>query len=338
MDIENKTGISKCGRRAFLQNLIAAQLSITWGSLFVGCSEREMRAETFIGKADSYSVELASLIRSGLRELGVTGEEIRGKCILLKANIVEPHKGLDHIVTNPAVVSAAAEAFLSMGAARIIVAEASGHYRDTYLALEISGFDRIFAAPKITFVDLNYDEWWTTPNVGLATSLRSFVFPSTLKQADWIVSMPKLKTHHWAGATMSMKNLFGILPGVFYGWPKNILHVEGIDKAIIDINSTLRPHFAIVDGIVGMEGDGPIMGTPKKAGVIVMGRNLPAVDATCARLMGINPNKIKYLAEAGGVLGPINESLILQRGEKWQSSRTDFKLLDKIQAHRGLRL
>jgi uncharacterized protein (DUF362 family) len=80
------------------------------------------------------------------------------------------------------------------------------------------------------------------------------------------------------------------------------------------------------------------MGTAKKAGVLVMGRNLPAVDATSARIMGINPHKIKYLAAADGKLGRIASSQIHQRGERWQSVRTDFQLLEYIQAHAGLRL
>jgi uncharacterized protein (DUF362 family) len=158
---------------------------------------------------------------------------------------------------------------------------------------------------------------------GNATKLETFTVPATLAQVDWIVSMPKMKTHHWAGVTLSMKNLFGVLPGIFYGWPKNVLHVQGIHKSIIDLNATLRPHFTIVDGIVGMEGDGPIMGTPKGAGVIAMGRNLPAVDATCARIMGVNPRKVKYLSKAAKMLGPIKDSLILQRGEDWRLLRPD---------------
>jgi uncharacterized protein (DUF362 family) len=336
MNREKKPGISLYGRRAFLRNIIAAHLGAAFGGLFLGCGKG--MTGTFIGKADSYGADLASLMRAGLRELGVSEAEIRGKRILLKANIIEPHKGFEHIVTNPAVVAAAAETFLGMGAAKIIVGEAPGHIRDTYQALEESGFDSIFSNHRIVFADLNYDEWWITANTGQATGLRSFVFPLTLKQVDWIVSMPKLKTHHWAGVTISMKNLFGTLPGVFYGWPKNILHNAGIDGAIFDINSTLRPHFAIVDGIVGMEGDGPIMGTAKKAGVLVMGRNLPAVDATSARIMGIDPHKIKYLAAADGKLGPIANSQICQHGERWQSVRTDFQLLKYIQAHTGLRL
>ena len=84
-----------------------------------------------------------------------------------------------------------------------------------------------------------------------------------LKRADLVVSLPKLKTHHWAGVTLAMKNLFGVMPGVAYGWPKNVLHHAGIPGSILDINAAVKPALAIVDGIVGMEGDGPIMGTPK---------------------------------------------------------------------------
>jgi uncharacterized protein (DUF362 family) len=325
-------------RRRFLRTITAAPIGIACAPFFNACDTKRLRAETFIAKASGYAGNIAGLLLSGLRELGISQPEIVGKRILLKVNIVEPHRGAEHIVTNPAVVFAAAEAFLKLGAEKIIVAEGAGHCRDTYEILEESGFDAIFNHSRIAFADLNYDDWHQVANVGGRTNLRSFIFPATLKQADWIISMPKLKTHHWAGVTASMKNFFGILPGSFYGWPKNVLHRAGIGESIFDINATLRPHFAIVDGIVGMEGDGPIMGSPKQAGVLVMGKNLTAVDATCARLMGINPLKIGYLADADNRLGPVKDSFIAQRGETWESVRADFQLLDYIEAHRGLRL
>ena len=87
-----------------------------------------------------------------------------------------------------------------------------------------------------------------------------------------------------------------------------------------------------------MEGDGPIMGTPKPAGVIVMGRDLPAVDATAARIMGIDPLKVAYLRAAHGGPATIAAENILQRGESIAAVRTDFELLDFIPAHQGLRL
>jgi uncharacterized protein (DUF362 family) len=158
--------------------------------------------------------------------------------------------------------------------------------------------------------------------------LDQLALPATLLRADLIVSLPKLKTHHWAGVTLSMKNFFGVMPGCYYGWPKNVLHHAGIPQSILDINATVRPHLAIVDGIIGMEGDGPIMGTPRTSGVLVMGTNLPAVDASAARLMGIDPARVSYLAAASGRLGPIAANHIAQRGETIAPLVQPFQLLD----------
>ena len=58
---------------------------------------------------------------------------------------------------------------------------------------------------------------------------------------------------------------------------------------IADLHSSVPRRFTLVDGIVGMEGNGPIQGKPKPAGVLVAGRDMPAVDATCCRIMGIDP-------------------------------------------------
>jgi uncharacterized protein (DUF362 family) len=79
------------------------------------------------------------------------------------------------------------------------------------------------------------------------------------------------------------------------------------------------------------------MGSPKPAGVLIMGRNFPAVDATCTRIMGIDPRRVRYLADAWR-LGPISETEIVQVGEPLTAVRTDFQLLKKIPAHRGLRM
>ncbi len=186
----------------------------------------------------------------------------------------------------------------------------------------------VLAESRLEFIDLNHDDVVLVPNRFGQTALPHLALPATLMQFDWIVSLPKMKTHHWAGVTLSMKNLFGVMPGIYYGWPKNVLHHAGIAQSILDINAAVRPHLAIVNGIIGMEGDGPIMGTPKRAGVLVMGTNLPAVDATCARLMKIDPTRIEYLAGASGRLGPIAENHIEQRGEPIAALAQPFRLLD----------
>ncbi len=291
-------------------------------------NERGRREAVLIAKAPSYDAPLWTTVSDGLAELGITREHVRGKRILLKPNLVETARGLSHINTNPAVILAAAEAFRRLDAREIVVAEGQGHRRDSWLVLDESGMGKAIDEARLPFVDLNHDDIETVPNAGRWTNLSHFYLPKTLLAADWIVSVPKLKTHHWAGVTCAMKNLFGVMPGIVYGWPKNVLHYAGIHKSILDINATVKPHLAIVDGIVGMEGDGPIMGTPKPVGCLVMGRNLPAVDATCVRLMDLNPRSIAYLTEASGRLGAIQEQNIAQRGESIAGLRTRFTILE----------
>ena len=186
----------------------------------------------------------------------------------------------------------------------MIVAEGPGHRRDNEYLLSASGLYDVIKEHRVRYVDLNTDDVRPTPLRSSFTDLKQLYLPETLYNADVLVSMPKLKTHHWAGVTLSLKNMFGVVPGVVYGWPKNILHWQGIDKSILDINSSLPlPQFAIVDGIVGMEGNGPLQGQAKNAGVLIFGDDLVAVDATAARLMKIEPQKVQYLAKAEEFLG-----------------------------------
>ena len=318
----------------------AAGLSIGSGLLLV--PKRYLRmpqhAEAFVAKVDHYQLDVANAITRGIAELGVSPQELKGKRILLKPNLVETASGAPHINTHPLVLRGAIEAFLKLGASAVMVAEGPGHRRDTLAVYEESGLADVLTEDHIPFHDLNYITGYDLPNAGRQSRLKTLTFPGLFKEVDWVVSVAKMKTHHWAGVTLSMKNLFGVMPGIYYGWPKNVLHHVGIENSILDINATLKPHFAIVDGIVGMEGDGPIMGDPKRVGVLVMGRNLAAVDATCCRIMGIDPYQVSYLERADNWLGPILEKSIEQRGETIRAVRTNFNLIETIPAHRGLRL
>ncbi|WP_435011143.1 DUF362 domain-containing protein [Tundrisphaera lichenicola] len=290
--------------------------------------EARWRADVVVACAGSYDVDLVGVIRDGLAELGLGRAWARGKSILLKPNLVEPSRTAPQVNTHPWVVRAVADVFRSWDAREVFVAEGQGHCRDTGFVLEQSGLGPVLEESGLEFVDLNHDDVFEVPNRRGFTGLRSLYLPSTLRRADLVVSLPKMKTHHWAGVTLAMKNLFGVMPGVAYGWPKNVLHKAGISGSILDINAAVKPSLAIVDGIVGMEGDGPIMGTPVASGVLVMGANLPAVDATAARLMGLDPRRIPYLAEASGRLGPIADRHIRQRGESIDRLARTFAILD----------
>jgi len=283
------------------------------------------RANVTIVKADSYSHDLAGRIMEGIIECGL---DVRGKSVLLKPNFVEfdPNTCIN---TDVAVVAAALEVFQTMGAADVHIGEGPGHRRDTYAMAELTRYRTEIPDFDDVFVDLNRDDVTDiVPLSGPFAGRPEFFFPNSVLGADLIVSLAKMKTHHWAGATLSMKNYFGLVPGSIYGWPKNELHYIGIPKAIVELSRVFGPKsFAIVDGIVGMEGNGPIQGTRKQVGALVMGGDLPAVDATCCRIMGIDPAKVEYLQLASDVLGVTDESRIEQRGERISSLHTNFELI-----------
>jgi uncharacterized protein (DUF362 family) len=290
--------------------------------------EAGLRANVLIARAGSYDEDLETILRAGMRELGLGPSFVKGKSVLLKPNLVEPARGQPQINTHPAVVRATAAVFRQWQAREVFVAEGQGHCRDSHYVLDESGLGEVLAEARLEFVDLNHDDVVNVHNTFRLTRLTNLMLPLTLRRADVIVSMPKMKTHHWAGVTLSLKNLFGVMPGVCYGWPKNVLHHAGIPESILDIAAAVRPDLAIVDGIIGMEGDGPIMGNSRLSGVVVMGTNLPAVDATCTRLMGLNPWRIAYLVGASGRLGPVAEAHITQRGETISSLVQPYRLLD----------
>jgi uncharacterized protein (DUF362 family) len=281
--------------------------------------------------AAAYSGELGDVIARGLTLLGVS---VRGMRVLLKPNLVEYETG-SMINTHPMVVVGAIDAFRRAGAAEVVVAEGPGHRRDTEYLLTASGLADHLRELNVPFVDLNLDDVRPARLRSRFTGLDELMLPAEVLRSDFVVSMAKLKTHHWAGMTAGMKNLFGVVPGACYGWPKNLLHVRGIDESIVDLTATVRPGLAIVDAIVAMEGDGPIMGKPRAMGFLAMGTDLVAVDSTCARIIGLDPRKMGYLRSASMFLGNADPQRISQRGEPVRRYATTFDVNESL---RSLRL
>src|SRR5277367_363807 len=254
-----------------------------------------------IRRTANYEQDLAAVLYETLCEFDLL---VKGKTVLLKPNFV----GLDPLGvmnTHPGVIAAARESFLRLGAAQVLIGDGPAMDRDTEAIIESVRLREFTGPLERVFVDLNVDDVERVALRTRASRLKELYLPKTVRGVDFLVSMPKLKTHHWAGVTLSLKNMFGVVPGSCYGWPKNALHWAGIDRAILDINAALRPDFAIVDGIVGMEGNGPIQGVAKPCGLLILGDDPVAVDATCARIMALLPEKIKYLAQAATLLGHI---------------------------------
>jgi uncharacterized protein (DUF362 family) len=307
-------------RRQHLKGALAAG-AVTW----TGCSKPPQKlAPVSISRA-SYSESLYELVR---QVIALHRLDVRGKRVILKPNLVEFAENTA-INTHPKLVHAALEAFRAAGA-DVRVAEGPGHRRITFDLAETAGYFSTIPKFEDLFTDLNLDE---IRNVTLRrpfSKLRSLYLPRTVLDCDLLVSMPKLKTHHWVGTTLSMKNLFGVVPGGVYGWPKNVLHWAGIDESIADLHSVFPRAFSIVDGIVGMEGNGPIQGSSVETGVVVAGADPVAVDATCCRIMRLDPTKIGYLRLVADE-GQLHEDSIRQVGEPIRDVARRFAVVPQFE-------
>jgi uncharacterized protein (DUF362 family) len=283
-----------------------------------------------LARADNYDGDLAGILLQQYEHFRAT-VPLKDKRVVLKPNLVEWHPG-KVINTDPRVVSAVIELCKREGAREIIVAEGPGHWRNVEFLVAESGLGEVLQRHNVPFVDINHDEPVKAPNMGQLTKLEYLYLSRTIESADVLISLPKLKTHHWAGMTASMKNFFGVVPGAVYGWPKNLLHAKGIPNSIVDLNATIKPHFTIVDGVTAMEGDGPIMGRPRPLGMLAMGTDLVAVDATCARVIGLDPWKIPYLREASVFLGNVHADRIVPLGESPSRYATHFDVVESFKS------
>jgi uncharacterized protein (DUF362 family) len=320
-------------RRDFLKASAGAAVLVA----LPGCGRHEERwqrsafakpatSRTAVLAAEGYGQGLDEAVRRGVELFDLP---LRGRRVVLKPNFVEFDP--DGVInTHPAVVAAAIETFRRLDA-DVVVAEGPGHRRDNEYLLTATGIGDVLRDTGTPFVDLNNDAVRRVPVRSSYTGMKALYLPETVMSADLFVSLPKMKTHHWAGVTLSMKNLFGIVPGSIYGWPKNLLHWAGIRESILDINAALpMRRFNIVDGIVGMEGNGPIQGEPVPSGVLVFGEDPVAVDATSARLMDIDPQKVSYLEEAGRFLGNLETERIVAIGEDPDRHRRDYRVLPRF--------
>ncbi|QDU20507.1 DUF362 domain-containing protein [Urbifossiella limnaea] len=283
-----------------------------------------------IARAADYDAPLADILATQYEHFRAA-VPLAGKRVVLKPNLVE-YRREKVINTDPRVVDAVITLCKKEGAAEVVVAEGPGHWRNVQFLVKESGLGAVLEKHGVRFVDINHDEPVKLPNMGRLTGLDHLYLSRTVASAEVLISLPKLKTHHWAGATLSLKNLFGTLPGICYGWPKNELHWRGIPNSIVDIACTCTPHLAIVDGIVGMEGDGPLMGTAKTVGALIMGADLVAVDATCCRLMHLPPERVPTLVLAAlKRLGRLKEADIPQLGVPIAALATPFEWPPRIE-------
>ena len=255
--------------------------------------------------------------------------DLKDKKILIKPNgarLASPGEG---VTTHPGVIAATIDHLKEKGVEEIAIGESCILGVDAQEAFRVTGLKEISEKKEVKLIDLDQGSPVEIAVPG-GKLLKKIKVPAILKDFNFIISIPVMKTHMHTQVTLSIKNMKGLL----WRREKVRLHQLHFDKkitgghreldvAISEMASILLPDLAIIDGTVGMEGMGPAYGRMKKMGIVLVGNNPLSVDAVATRLMGLNPDEVphlKLMAEKG--LGEIQlQKLSIEPEDylKWES-------------------
>ena len=324
------------GRREFLKlvaglgaSILGIQMGCRWGGLpsdpAEGSSNRTSTPEREPVVAISRGDDPAAMVRRAVELAGGLGRVVMpGTTVFVKPNLTIPSaSGLGN-VTDPRVIRAVIELCKEAGASRILVGDGSGG-GETDQIMRQAGYEQVLSQTGATFVDLNRDEV-VTRRVTDPIALPEYSVARTPVEAPVLISVAVLKVHNSAIVTLSAKNLMGITARQVYSSPRQKLHDAGVQKVTADVVRIRKPDFAIIDGIVGLEGDSPLHGTPVPMNLVIAGRNPVSVDAVGAAVMGFDPQTIDHLTlmTAKGV-GESDLSKIIVKGSSIADVQRRFR-------------
>jgi uncharacterized protein (DUF362 family) len=200
------------------------------------------------------------------------------------------------IVTSPIFMQALIEEVQKARPAEVVVAEAIAVGLNAKKAFAANGYEEVARATGARLLDL-YDGAFTEVPTREGGLLKSVRISREVLQADFFINAPVLKTHFASTLSAAMKNLKGTIPYE----EKKRFHYLGLNMAVAELNSVLKPHLIVVDGLIAMEGDGPVAGTPVGLNLLLAGTDAVAVDTVSARIMGIDPAEVLSLCLAQGM-------------------------------------
>jgi uncharacterized protein (DUF362 family)/ferredoxin len=238
--------------------------------------------------------------------------------ILLKPNFNSNFNALTGNTTDLRLLAAVVEFLKEQGYHRIVIAEGtnSGFDREGISVIHRLFADRLAGCLGVEIADLN--AWPKAIDVPLENGVIVQV-ASVMMEADFVISMPKLKTHYEVGMSVCLKNLIGTCIG-----RENKKKIHGnLPRNIVHLNRIVHPDLFIVDGIIGMEGNGPSRGMPVRFNKVLIGTNPFQLDYLCARLIGFRPDHVKTLV-AAKEMGLIHQKEILE----WDAVSLDGFILE----------
>ena len=254
--------------------------------------------------------------------------------VLLKPNLLAKHVPEHAVTTHPAVLRGAILALKARGVTHMTVADSSGglyNAASMHAIYKQSGLADVCAQTGAAL----YLDCAPAPRQTNGVRVRSFNLIHPVFEADFILNLPKFKTHVMTGMTGAVKNLFGTVPGL----QKAEFHMrfpekEPFGEMLVDLCEAVRPQLTVIDGIVGMEGDGPAGGTPRNIGVLLGGENPYTLDLAMCRMMGLDAMAVPYLkaAHARGLCAAALDIALLAGDANAAAPLADFKLPESYAA------
>ena len=229
-----------------------------------------------------------------------------GMCVVIKVNLVSAMKPEQAATTHPTLLCELTKMLVSRGAHVVLGDSPGGLYTSSHVnhVYDLSGMRDCEAVGA----ELNQDFSQKDASFPEAVCAKKFTYTSYLDRADAIIDFCKLKTHGMMGLTNAVKNYFGVVPGTMkpeyhYKYPQ----ISDFSNMLIDLGLYFKPRICICDAVVGMEGNGPTQGSPRKIGCILASESASKLDLLAAKLIGLKIDDVPTL-QAARVRGLIPDS------------------------------
>lgn len=332
--------------KASKRELVAESYRMNWERTFSQGVNKTRNFDYFRAEWSKESEkEIEALVRDAVEMAG--GWPVKaGDVVLIKPNLVASiffllyhgkttEEDFQGCQTDPRIVRALALMAKESGAKRIIIGEGpaagdgwAGFMQGGYLAMVE---DLAKEGVKVELIDFTHEPYTWVKSKGLANP--EYAVPKVVTEATCIISVPALKTHSMTGVTVSLKNVaVGLMSGRVYGFFKYACPHQKIPEWIIDVTSIFKINYTVVDGIWGMEGNGPLSGEPIERDLLIAGADPVAVDAVSTALMGFHPKNIDHITLAAKHgLGVADLDRIVVKGESIASAAKEFKVVPEDQ-------
>ena len=258
-----------------------------------GCGHQENKSVVAVTRAKTYHTDVIEEAVCRQFELlgGISSFVNRGERVLIKPNFIAPRTAAEAAQTDPSVVLAIAKILLEAGA-KPFVADSSA-WKNTKACVKILGLDEPLKKLGVPVMEMNKPKRFKIAggHIGIST---------VALEADKIINVPKLKAHQQLGATFAVKNMFGCVAGKEKAF-RHFSHGKSREKfseMLIGIYDLLGPVVSIVDGVIGMEGMGPLSGTPKEVGFLIGSRDPIACELVCCEIVDFDPEDLPIIQTA----------------------------------------